>query len=723
MTDHPRPQGRLEEFTELDGNLVVSGWLSFPGRDIESLELRRAQVCVQADYDGRHFRACVSLPVGYAGEPILTYLVVQSAGREHPIALRYDRPLKLPLPPKGLLARAGSDFADPPEFLAVGLHAASEMFLIVAAALPSLQSGAILEWGCGWGRVTRHLLKKVPTFAYHGVDQDPDCVEWLRANMPRGQFDLCAYPSPIALADASQDILLVGESLFALPAEEREFWLEEFHRLLRPGGAVVFATRGEDPEAVRAMWGARWAELAYTGAELGCFADFWLFEPRSSDVDGSRDALLPSERGRIVGARQLFRVDSVVAAAHFGSPHVGETLDGRVVWFRGWVVGMQRPVEAVEITCGEEILCRIAVNGECRDLAESHPEQPWAAHSGLTGGVGLVGLPAHVNLQARAILRDGGVEPLYEFEVQQDPLDCATEGRLTPVLLESMGRMGTTWVMRLLSNHPQIVVDPNYPHEAQPAQHLAHMLSVLSKPANFEGSVTPQNFFESSDHVGRNPFFVDGVIGRWFGRDFNRELAEFCGRSMDGCYRSIATELGKPDPRCFVEKVTTMGGSFMQKVVRLCGQTRELFLVRDLRDVLCSAKAFNEKRGFQNFGEEDAGSFMEFAEVLRKKAGFLQRAWRRQKGNALLVRYEDLLEQPSVQLKRVLEYLGLECDDEIVQAMVAAADASSVAMAGHVTARDPTSSIGRWKSDLESGLQDFFSVSFGGYLREFGYLD
>ena len=54
--------------------------------------------------------------------------------------------------------------------------------------------------------------------------------------------------------------------------------------------------------------------------------------------------------------------------------------------------------------------------------------------------------------------------------------------------------------------------------------------------------------------------------------------------------------------------------------------------------------------------------------------------------------------------------------------MMEAANASSEALSGHVTAREPSGSVGRWRADIEPVLQDFCTVSFGSYLREFGYL-
>ena len=312
-------------------------------------------------------------------------------------------------------------------------------------------------------------------------------------------------------------------------------------------------------------------------------------------------------------------------------------------------------------------------------------------------------------------------EPLGEFDVQHRPIGCGDEGRLWPVLLESMGRMGTTWAMRLLSKHPQIVVDPQYPHESRPSQYLTHLLAVLAKPADARVSATPHDFFSSPNHVGRNPFFIDGPIGQWFEHEFARELADLCGRSIDACYRDVARRLGKSDVRCFAEKVTAVADPFMRTYRELCGEMREVFLVRDLRDVLCSAKAFNDKRGWKHFGEETASTFAEFVDIIGAQGRLLREVWRQRRDRAVLLRYEDLLEQPAAELRRVLAHIGLRHDDDVVAAMLAEASASSDELSGHRTTSGPAASIGRWRTDLEPRLQEFCTEAYRDYLEEFGY--
>ena len=75
---------------------------------------------------------------------------------------------------------------------------------------------------------------------------------------------------------------------------------------------------------------------------------------------------------------------------------------------------------------------------------------------------------------------------------------------------------------------------------------------------------------------------------------------------------------------------------------------KEIFLVRDFRDMACSILAFDRKRGFAGFGRPDGAATrstcaMELREMaldLRKQLGHDRR------DRAHLVRYEDLVLRP-----------------------------------------------------------------------------
>ena len=93
----------------------------------------------------------------------------------------------LPLPPGRLRTLvAGTD--DVEWFLQGGLLAASSMRAILARSGVTIERlGAILDFGCGAGRVLRHW-KSLDGPALHGTDYNPELVAWCAANLPFATF-------------------------------------------------------------------------------------------------------------------------------------------------------------------------------------------------------------------------------------------------------------------------------------------------------------------------------------------------------------------------------------------------------------------------------------------------------------------------------------------------------------------------------------------------------
>ena len=102
---------------------------------------------------------------------------------------------------------------------------------------------AVLDFGCGCGRVTRHLAT-LPG-QVHGSDMDADGVAWCRANLTFGRFERNGLAPPLALPAESVDFAYALSVLTHLPVDLQESWMHELTRVLRPGGLLVVTTHGE----------------------------------------------------------------------------------------------------------------------------------------------------------------------------------------------------------------------------------------------------------------------------------------------------------------------------------------------------------------------------------------------------------------------------------------------------------------------------------------------
>jgi len=136
----------------------------------------------------------------------------------------------------------------------------------------SIDRGArILDFGCGWGRNYRFLLKDVSPENLIGIDVDAECVRLCQQCIPMGRFEVCGSSPPLTLKEHSFDIIYAYSVFSHLSEAVQLRWVKEFARILRPGGMLIVTTL---KFAHLHVWeklrqrGDHWATLL-SGFELG----------------------------------------------------------------------------------------------------------------------------------------------------------------------------------------------------------------------------------------------------------------------------------------------------------------------------------------------------------------------------------------------------------------------------------------------------------------------
>jgi len=149
---------------------------------------------------------------------------------------------------------------------------------------------------------------------------------------------------------------------------------------------------------------------------------------------------------------------------------------------------------------------------------------------------------------------------------------------------------------------------------------------------------------------------------------------------------------------------------------------REVVLVRDFRDMLCSVIAFNRRRGYEAFGRAKAKSDEEYVEtVLRSSAEWLKRRLDEGGDSIHLVRYEDLIEKPEPTVAEMMGYLGLDSGEDAAAAVVERAEREAPTVDQHRTSEKVSASIGRWRRDLPPELVQVCADVLDPVLVQFGY--
>jgi SAM-dependent methyltransferase len=130
-------------------------------------------------------------------------------------------------------------------FLASGLKSYYEVRRILDPHADYRHVRRLLDWGCGCGRLTRHLLERAPAIEIHGCDIDVEAIDWAHAHLAGGDFRPCGLGPPLPYPSARFD-LVVSLSVFThLTREYQERWLQELKRVLKPGGWLLASVHGE----------------------------------------------------------------------------------------------------------------------------------------------------------------------------------------------------------------------------------------------------------------------------------------------------------------------------------------------------------------------------------------------------------------------------------------------------------------------------------------------
>jgi SAM-dependent methyltransferase len=157
--------------------------------------------------------------------------------REHP---------GFPTPPPHLAFDA-LNHVDWYSYLDSGTRHAGIFARVISTQMPDQGPLDVLEWGCGPGRLIRHIpgLLGDRLRTVTGADYNKESIAWCRANLSGIEFRENALLPPLPFADASFDVVY-NFSVFTHLSESVQLeWVAELVRVLRPGGLLICTTHGD----------------------------------------------------------------------------------------------------------------------------------------------------------------------------------------------------------------------------------------------------------------------------------------------------------------------------------------------------------------------------------------------------------------------------------------------------------------------------------------------
>ena len=264
--------------------------------------------------------------------------------------------------------------------------------------------------------------------------------------------------------------------------------------------------------------------------------------------------------------------------------------------------------------------------------------------------------------------------------------------RFTPILLTSNGRSGTTMLMREFVTHPDIAVANAYPFEFKLTSYYAAAWNVLAQTTHIP-TIDEVDFSARATRdalVGRNPWNRPDLLAsvggpqaaKLLGSILPDRLAQVFRATIEESYDIISARNEK-SAHFFAEK-SGIEDPVRQGCRVLFPEQREIVLVRDPRDFLCSAKIFWKH---------------EFAEVLATQNIELPKLMNIQGENrpdVLFIRYEDLVLDPIQARRRLYDFIGCEAVFE------PHAHTADDVPDEHKTSKSAASSIGRFREELNA---------------------
>lgn len=100
-------------------------------------------------------------------------------------------------------------------------------------------ASAILEFGCGTGRLTQYLFELAPAASVFGCDVLGEAIATCQRRFPKGCFVTNRAAPPLRFEDAQFDLIYSYSVFTHLSEANHRAWLKELGRLLRPGGMML----------------------------------------------------------------------------------------------------------------------------------------------------------------------------------------------------------------------------------------------------------------------------------------------------------------------------------------------------------------------------------------------------------------------------------------------------------------------------------------------------
>jgi hypothetical protein len=305
-----------------------------------------------------------------------------------------------------------------------------------------------------------------------------------------------------------------------------------------------------------------------------------------------------------------------------------------------------------------------------------------------------------------------------------------------------LAKSGTTWLMKTLDAHPEVLCkgEGRFFGEEYRREVLAQT-QTKQQPSSLYNALLGSEYLRL--WIERSVWSRGGEVDEQL-RDLVRLATDYF----------LSTELSKSGKKLVGDKTPLLGPKFVEEIHDIYPEARVIHIIRDGRDQAVSfmhqqgnrakrgrshrlspeelAKSEAYRRSPQELSETGEGMFAE--KTLRKAA----QNWDLRVGQAVEdgpalfgdryteVRYEDLLERPYEEVRRLLGFLGVDTDGTLVERCVSSASFEKLTRGRERGQEDPSSFYrkgvaGDWKNLFNERDRQVYKEEAGGLLIRLGY--
>ena len=147
-------------------------------------------------------------------------------------------------PDAHLIHRVIGEVSSSEDYVRGGVIDASQVVHRLNEAGFDFTGGAVLDFGCGCGRTLQVLARYAAQVSLYGADVDADAIAWCHAQLQFAHAVLVPPDPPTAFGATRFDAVYAFSVFSHLPEGRHRRWLEELHRITRPGAPIVLTVQG-----------------------------------------------------------------------------------------------------------------------------------------------------------------------------------------------------------------------------------------------------------------------------------------------------------------------------------------------------------------------------------------------------------------------------------------------------------------------------------------------